>query len=191
MPIKSSDKNHSHIFSTSNSNIFDTVKEIVNSDHNGSTVFIPHVCNNVDAYGAGFAWHVSQHFPKAKADYHMLGKKFLKDNFGYAQIIKVYEQPKYRHGLYIVNMIAQNGIISHNNQRPLNYLALTKAMNNLSQFIISNTGFVNGTEKIQIHCPKFGSGLAGGNWHFISDLIDDIWNRYNVIVYNYNRSRNS
>jgi hypothetical protein len=37
--------------------------------------------------------------------------------------------------------------------------------------------------KVQIHAPKFGSGLAGGNWAFIQELIKDIWNNYSVFIY--------
>jgi hypothetical protein len=55
----------------------------------------------------------------------------------------------------------------------------------LSQHIHSHTGFLKNNENIEIHAPKFGSGLAGGNWNFISDLIEDIWGKYNVFIYNY------
>ena len=82
-------------------------------------------------------------------------------------------------------MISQNGIRSNDNVRPLNYLALAKSMNSLSQYIHTNTGFLTKSEKIEIHCPKFGAGLAGGNWNFISDLIQDIWGKFFVTVYNY------
>jgi hypothetical protein len=42
----------------------------------------------------------------------------------------------------------------------------------------------NSTEsRVEIHAPKFGSGLAGGNWLFISDLIDDIWGNINTFIY--------
>lgn len=40
-------------------------------------------------------------------------------------------------------------------------------------------------QKVGIHCPKFGSGLAGGNWLFIEDLISDIWKNIPVFVYTY------
>jgi hypothetical protein len=57
-------------------------------------------------------------------------------------------------------------------------------MVSLAYYIDHNTGFLNKTEKVEIHCPKFGSGLAGGNWAFIEDLIEDIWGKYSVTVYN-------
>jgi hypothetical protein len=36
---------------------------------------------------------------------------------------------------------------------------------------------------VQIHAPKFGSGLAGGNWNFIEELIKDIWLNIPVMIY--------
>ena len=176
-------------FFLSNDNIFYVAINRVLAKTNNATVFIPHVCNNIDGYGAGFAAQVSDKFPIAKQNYHMLGKPFLSKNLGYSQIVKVLENKISKNALYIVNMIAQNGLISYKNPRPLNYGSLVKSMNNLNLYINSNTGFLKKTETIEIHCHKFGSGLAGGNWNFISDLIDDIWGHYHIVVYNYNNKK--
>lgn len=177
-------KTFNHKYVLTNSNLFDSIKKRVQTDHLGATVFVPHVCNNIDLFGAGFAAQVAKHYPIVKDNYHMLGKNFLKNNFGYSQLVKVYTNNKYKHKLYFVNMIAQNGTIGSDNRRPLNYLALAKSMNSLAQTINSCNH-----ERIEIHCPKFGSGLAGGNWNFISDLIEDIWGKYNVFVYEYKPQR--
>lgn len=166
-----------------NGNIFSIIENRISSGNDGATVFVPHVCNNIDLFGAGFAAQVGDFYPSVKANYHMLGKTFLSKNMGYSQILKVKEDTKYKHKLYFVNMIAQNGTRSALNNRPLNYYGLVKSMLSLAQYIDQNTGFMNKTEKVEIHCPKFGSGLAGGNWLFISDLIEDIWNKYPVFVY--------
>jgi hypothetical protein len=168
----------------SNKNIFDIIKQRVNSQENGATVFVPHVCNNIDLFETGFAAQVAEKYPNVKTDYHLLGRNFLSANLGYCQIIKVYEEPKYRHKLFFINMIAQNGIKNYSNPRPLNYFALGQSMYKISQYIHMNTGFLEKNEKIEIHCPKFGSGLAGGNWNFISELINDIWGKFFVTVYN-------
>jgi hypothetical protein len=168
-----------------NADIFENIKDKVTSGNSGCTVFVPHICNNIDLFGAGFAAQVAIHYPSVKMDYHLLGKTFLKSNLGHSQVIKVYEDQKFKHKLFFVNMIAQNGIRNKDNPRPINYLALVKAMNSLSQFIHYNTGFNNKTEKVEIHAPKFGSGLAGGNWNFIADLIEDVWKPYNVYIYNH------
>ena len=168
-------------FVTYNDDIFQCVNNRVKSGNTGSTVIVPHVCNNIDLFGAGFAAQVAKHYPSVKIDYHLLGKSFLRSNLGHSQFIKVYEDAKFKHRLYFVNMIAQNGIKSKDNIRPLNYLALVKSMNSISQFIQHN----HKNEKVEIHAPKFGSGLAGGNWNFIADLIEDIWKPYSVYIYNY------
>ena len=170
-----------------NKNLFQITRDRVTAGNNGCTVFIPHVCNNIDAFGAGFAAQVADKYPIVKADYHMLGKTFLKSNMGHSQFIKVFEDPKYRHKLFFVNMIAQNGLINKSNPRPLNYVGLVKAMLSVSNYIQNQTGFTNNSEHVEIHCPKFGSGLAGGNWNFIQDLIEDIWTKYNVFVYEFRR----
>jgi len=177
-------------FIISNRDIFESSLEKVNLENGGSSVVIPHVCNNIDMFGAGFASAIANKFPIAKMNYHMLGKKFLKENLGYCQIIKAYENPKNKNAIYVANMIAQNGIISENNPRPLNYFSLAKSMSLISNFITNKIKENNDNlEKIDIHCPKFGSGLAGGNWYFISDLIDDIWQKFDVTVYTLSRDR--
>ena len=170
-----------------NNDLFESIEKRISADHMGSTIFVPHVCNNIDLFGAGFAGQVADHYPDVKTNYHLLGKTFLKNNLGHSQVLKVKEDSKYRHKLYFVNMIAQNGTRNNSNNRPLNYAALVKSMITVSSFIQNNTGFINKSENIEIHAPKFGSGLAGGNWNFISDLIDDIWGRYTVYIYNYKR----
>jgi hypothetical protein len=176
---------HTHKYIITNRDIFECIENRIRAGHAGATVIVPHVCNNLDLFGAGFAASVADVYPSVKANYHMLGKTFLKSNLGHSQILKVKEDKKYRHGLYFVNMIAQNGIRSHNNPRPLNYAALVKSMIQISQFINNQTGFSNKTENVEIHAPKFGSGLAGGNWNFISDIIEDVWSKYNVYIYNH------
>lgn len=170
-------------FALSQKDIFECSKERVDSTEHGSSVIIPHVCNNIDVFGAGFASAVESKYPIAKINYHMLGKNFLKNNLGYCQIINVYSNTKTKQSIYIANMIAQNGTISRNNPRPINYLALAKSMSLVSNFIVKETNTNEHIDSIEIHCPKFGSGLAGGNWNFISDLIEDIWNKFSVTVH--------
>jgi hypothetical protein len=60
-------------------------------------------------------------------------------------------------------------------------------MVHISQFINQNTDFSTNSSSVEIHAPKFGSGLAGGNWNFISDLIEDIWSKHTVYIYDYKK----
>jgi hypothetical protein len=163
-----------------NSDLFVYTDALVKEGNNGCSVIIPHVCNNANAFGAGFALAVSKHYPIVKENYHMLGNKFLKENLGYVQFVEVAKNTTFGHKLIFANMIAQNGLISHNNPRPLNYLALCKSMVNINNYIKNHFDIEN---RVQIHAPKFGCGLAGGNWLFVQELIRDIWSNIPVLIY--------
>jgi hypothetical protein len=159
--------------------LFDHIGKFIHHNHNGCSIIVPHVCNNIDLFGAGFAGAVAKHYPIVKSNYHLLGKKQV---LGYTQFVTVETNKEYGHKLIFANMIAQNGVISHNNPRPLNYGALVRSMMLVNQFIQQN---FDATNPVQIHAPKFGCGLAGGDWGFISDLIKDIWNNIPLFVYSY------
>jgi len=147
-----------------------------------SSVIIPHVCNNINLFGAGFAAAIDNKFPSVKENFHLLGNKA---KLGYVQYINVSQNKTSNNSLIIANMIAQNKTISHNNPRPLNYEALVRCMVDVRNYIVK---LKNLDTNVEIHCPKFGSGLAGGNWNFIEQLIVDIWNQLPVFVYSYNRT---
>lgn len=160
--------------------LFPHVKSLVRAGNNGTSIIVPHVCNNVNAFGAGFAGAVAGYYPEVKENYHLLGSSFLSNNLGYVQFVDVYKDQKFGHKLIFANMIAQNGLINKNNQRPLNYLALVKSMVSVGKYIQQNFDSEN---RVQIHAPKFGSGLGGGNWLFIEELIKDIWVNIPTFIY--------
>lgn len=159
--------------------LFYKIEDNIRAGNNGTSILVPHVCNNINLFGGGFADAVSQHYPEVKENYHLLGSKFLKNSLGYVQFVEVLKIPNFNHRLIFANMIAQNGIINKKNPRPLNYFALAQCMNNVKKYIQQHFN----DEPIQIRCPKFGCGLAGGNWTFIKDLINDIWYSNNVYIY--------
>lgn len=162
-----------------NKDIFTIAKDRIESTANGATVIMPHVCNNVNAFGAGFADAISSRFPIVKENFHLLQKPTLGQN----QNITVMKNKEYGHELIVVNMIAQNGLVNKKNMRPLNYGALSICMLNIKNFIkqINNQ---SDSSRVEIHAPKFGSGLAGGQWKFIECLIHDIWEDIPVFIYN-------
>lgn len=142
-------------------------------------IIIPHVCNNINAFGAGFAGYLAQKLPHVKDNFHLLGSK---SKLGYTQFIEAYTNKDTGNKVIIANMIAQNGTINKSNSRPLNYHALCLCMNSVKNYSIelNNKDLSTPTE---IYSPKFGSGLAGGNWQFISELIKDIWTNIPVFVF--------
>lgn len=178
--MRTLNKNHSS-YCVINGDIFETAKNLVTGGNSGCSVIIPHVCNNINLFGAGFAAAVASHYPIVKENFHLLGNKAV---LGQTQFIPVYRDKKFSHQLIFANMIAQNNVVSKNNRRPLNYLALTKCMSSVASYISQ----MDQTEsRVQIHAPKFGSGLAGGNWLFIQELIEDIWSNNHVFIHSVNR----
>lgn len=159
--------------------IFTQSLACIDGQHNGNSVIIPHVCNNIDLFAAGFAAQIAERFPVVKENFHLLGKKAI---LGNVQHILVAHNKAYGHKLYISNMIAQNGIRSSKNPRPINYGSLSRCMEDVKNFA-SQLIKHDDTSKIQIHAPRFGSGLAGGNWNFIENLIEDIWAPMEVYIY--------
>lgn len=175
-----STKINRHNFTTiKNENIFDIAEQRIYSGPQGSTVIIPHVCNNIGVFGGGFTGSILDRYPIVKINFDMLGNQ---PKLGHTQFVTVKTEEKYRHKLIFANMIAQNKTIGYSNARPLNYAALVKCMSTIKTFI-ENEMKNQDSSGIEIHAPKFGSGLAGGNWLFISDLIDDIWKNTPIYIY--------
>jgi hypothetical protein len=156
--------------------IFDTCETRIRDNNQGCSIIIPHVCNNIGLFGAGFASAVRNRYPIVATNFELLGNK---TKLGYVQYVSVKKDDKTQHEIIVANMIAQNNIISKKNSRPLNYEALVRCMINIRNYITENSI----KDKIEIHCPKFGSGLAGGNWLFIKDIIDDVWSDNSVYIY--------
>lgn len=174
-------KMNSYFYYNNSEDIFCKTESLIkDSSSNHSCIIIPHVCNNISVFGGGFAKDVGDRYPIVRENFLALGKKESK--LGKVQYIDVYTNNNSKTKLVFANMIAQNGVKSEKNIRPLNYNALVYCMNDIIRFC-SNLK-TNHIENIEIHCPKFGSGLAGGNWFFIQDLIKDIWHHYPVYIYN-------
>jgi len=163
-----------HSFHTIKENLFEICSQLLKSSSNLSIV-IPHVCNNVNAFGAGFADAVSQHYPVVKENFHVNGSQKL----GHTQFIIANTHKNNK--IIVANMIAQNGLLNYKNKRPLHYPSLVKCMYDIKLYAKKLSYETECTT--EIHAPKFGSGLAGGNWLFISDLIDDIWSEINTYIY--------
>lgn len=178
MLTRNKDSNPPYVYS--DQNIFDQAEARLTHGPRGCHVLIPHVCNNVNGFGAGFAGDVASRYPIVKENFHLLGKDA---KLGYVQFITVKEDKQYKYRLIFANMIAQNGIYNAiKNKRPLHYPSLTKCMEKVAMFAQELSLKTEGS-RVEIHAPKFGSGLAGGNFLFIADLIQDIWQNNSVTVY--------
>lgn len=158
--------------------IFRAALDRINADRNGSSVVIPHVCNNVNVFGGGFTKDLAFNYPIVKENFHLLSNPKL----GKVQYVEVAKNSHYGYKLVIANMIAQNGTIGPKNPRPLNYAALSFCMTDVKNYCFDLKNLLDST-KVEIHAPKFGSGLAGGDWNFIQELIIDTWKNFDTFIY--------
>lgn len=114
---------------------------------------IPHVCNDLGAWGAGFVLALSKKWSYPEYIYKNKTNLVL----GTVTFVSVDDD------ILVANMIGQHGIRTVNNIIPLRYDELKKCLIELNEVAIKN--------KATIHMPRIGSGLAGGDWGKIEDLI--------------------
>lgn len=150
----------------------------------GVHIVIPHVCNNVGAYGAGVAKAIAKKWPAAKEEYEEQINNFKAwQSESMDRILGLVIWEDVEENIKVANMIAQKGLISKRNLCPLKYLALAKSMETVCEQIRE----MKTDDHIicEIHCPRFGSLRAGGDWEFIEKLIQEIWvdNGIDVFVY--------
>jgi hypothetical protein len=182
MPRHLTDSTHS--FRLTNHNLFDSVNSVLQSGVNGSSVIIPNICNNIHTFKNGFARKIADVYPAVEDNFQLLGQNFIKTNLGHVQFIDIPIKSQYRHKLVVANMLCHNQTVPKYSQRTINYAALTKCMISISSFIRNNIDkSISNKPTFQIHSPKFGCGFSGGNWLFISELIDDIWSEYTTFIY--------
>ena len=160
--------------------IFDIATENIHLKENSYNVIIPHICNNSNVFEIGFSDQINRKYPSVKTNYELLGKNFLLKNPGYVQFNDVDRNLSNNKRLIIASMIAQNGLKSKTNKRPLNYAYLVKSMVLIKKFILQN---FNSENKVIIMINKFELGSTGGNWKFIECLIEDIWKDMTVVIH--------
>ena len=132
---------------------------------------IVHVCNNIGGWGAGFVLALSKKWKQPEKLYRSMKKRYLGD----IQLVWVEKD------IYVANMIAQEGTISHPTGPilpPIRYVAVELALKAVAVYAKEY--------KASIHMPRIGCGLAGGKWSIIEAVIkstvpDDI----QVIVYDF------
>lgn len=130
---------------------------------------IAHGVNCQDAMGSGVARSLFLRWSKVKSEYHRYNSYF-KDTpellLGKVHKIKV-EQDRYVYNCYT------QFYYGYQNERLVNYAAIVRAFET----------FVDWDLK-QIAIPKIGCGLAGGEWKFVEQLINDtVGDKLEVWVY--------
>lgn len=149
-------------------------------------VYLPHVCNDIGGWGEGVVLAISRKWDNPERMYRF----YMDNHITGAGCLGETVFAKCSGHVVVCNMIAQHEYQIDANPRPLKYDALVKCMQDVATEIIRHRGeyiFCEAPPAFRIHCPKFGSDLAGGDWEFILALIEDIWleSGIDVVVYEY------
>lgn len=132
--------------------------------HIKPNIIIAHVCNNLGGFGKGFVVPLSKRYPFAKVAYLAWSRGGLATNLPFRLGETQWVHVDKGNDIWVANMVAQEGFEP---PRPLRYKYLIKCMQNVADLALDK-------EK-EILAPMFGSGLAGGNWEIIEELIDGLW----------------
>jgi hypothetical protein len=138
--------------------------------------YILHCCNNVNKWGAGFTKALSKFNKGPEESFREFSSKYVtwpdskKFLLGKINVVPINDT------ITVINAIAQNGVKTPGNKFPIRYVALIDAMKAAKAIVKPDFEF---------HCPKFGAGLAGGDWDFIESLIKEIWIPHvnNIYIY--------
>jgi hypothetical protein len=135
---------------------------------------IAHICNDIGAWGAGFVMALSKKWSRPEEHYRAKFNAFKSLTLGDVQFTQVEKD------ITVINMIAQAGIITRpydKNLPPIRYEALRECLTKVNQYCIDN----NAT----LHAPRFGAGLAGGDWNIIEGIINSTMS-VDVTIYDFN-----
>lgn len=133
--------------------------DVTNPIGSGNRIII-HCCNDIFVMGSGVALALLTKWPVVREKYIEWG---VRDNphLGDVQFIKVED------GLAVGNMIGQHGIRTRNSldqSPPIRYEAIDECLKK-----VATTAKKHGAS---VHLPmNLGSGLAGGKWTKIEELI--------------------
>ena len=117
---------------------------------------IVHVCNDVGAWGAGFVLALSAKWEAPEREYRALSTYILGD----IQLVAVEED------VHVANMIGQHDIRKDEDGfAPIRYSAIAAGLRKVN--------LMAGAMRATLHCPMFGSGLAGGDWNTIERLLQE------------------
>ena len=138
----------------------------------GGQRYLIHICNSVGGWGRGFVVAVSKRWAEPEAAYRRwfrYGNCLDAGPFELGGIQLVPVSPT----LTVVNMIAQQGYgpgnkAQHqdggvNDTPPIRYDALESCLSQVNDLAHENQATVHG--------PRFGAGLAAGDWSRIEGLI--------------------
>jgi len=134
---------------------------------NDTNKLLIHVCNNVNKWGQGFTLSLSKKWKSPEKMFR--GKKI--NILGETDFVRV------SNNITVANMVAQFGLKSKVNRRPIDYNALRYCLRKVAAYAKKY--------KCSVYMPKIGVGLGGGHWDTIEKIIKKELDGLNIFVFEY------
>jgi O-acetyl-ADP-ribose deacetylase (regulator of RNase III) len=152
-------------------------------------IFIVHVCNNVNAWGAGFVMALSKRWKEPERAYHAWAEHGDLEPFelGNVQCVLVssHTEPMSEVGcfvdtdkqsaIYVCNCIAQKGIGKQSDGIPFRHNAFEICLTKVASTVSKKGG--------KIVMPRVGCGLGGATWDTVEPIIERVCDGLTVEVY--------
>lgn len=149
-------------------------------------IIIAHVVNDQGYWGKGFTSVLNKRWPHIETEY----RNYSPIQLGNVQF--VYAENNTHQEIYVANMSAQHGIRKDRGGRPpIRYNALKQCLTvvgesaeSLNYYKQQETG-KHDVSLVTVCGPRFGAGLAGGDWEIIEPMVKrHIWQLgTNVTIY--------
>lgn len=124
---------------------------------------LPHCVNDIGLWGSGYVVALSRRWPQPETQYRYwfttTKQSYSSFRLGETQFVQVGSKPD----VVVANMIAQHGIKSRTNPKPVQYDALRKCLERVA---------IEALElRASIHMPRICSDRAGGSWSEVEPII--------------------
>ena len=146
------------------------------------TKIITHICNDIGGWVKGFVMAISKRWKEPENQYRNWYKEKIGEENNTVKYQRLNRRDKYSNekefklgnvqfvkvddSLWIANMIAQYKIRKSNDGiPPIRYPYVRESLERVREFAKK--------ENANIHMPRIGCGLAGGEWNKIEEIIND------------------
>ncbi len=156
---------------------------------------IAHICNDVGAWGKGFVMSLSARWATPERLYRRWYKEQAEMSLSptcrpvvkigipmqlgatfFVPVASVGSPPEWEQ-TYVANMIAQSGIASRDNERPIRYPALEQCLTGVMRLA--------GRIGASVHMPRIGCGLSGGKWSEVGPIVERVAGEVPTYVYDF------
>lgn len=134
------------------------------SDHPFAII---HINNNLGAWGGGFVLAVSEKWIEPEVEYRRAIQK-QEIELGDIQIVPIEDFA------VVVNMVAQDGFPTDKRPCAIDYEALAECLRKIAKRL---------PPQYSINLPRIGTGIGGGDWNVIEEILNNELADYEINVY--------